>query len=259
MAQLDHLENTQLKKYTSDEFQSFSKAWDFTHITSSPGYLQSNGKVESAVKTAKRLMAKAKRAGADPYLAMLDHRNTPSQGTDSSPAMVLMGRRTKTLLIMRENLLRPGMANCQLEKFKERQQKQAKYYDSSAKDLTELQRDDRVRVQPLTGQKQWWLRATVVRPMEQRSYEVKTEQGQVFRRNRRHLRKSREIEEDFPTVEEPGTEPINRAPADAHSQQVLSICGNSFGKAFQVKLVERMPSVSKAVIKAKGGYFEESQ
>ena len=38
---------------------------------------------------------------------------------------------------------------------------------------------------------------------------------------------------------------------------MLSICENSFktvGKAFQVKLVERMP---KAVIKAKGGYFEE--
>lgn len=44
---------------------------------------------------------------------------------------------------------------------------------------------------------------------------MKTEQGQVFRRNRRPLRKSREIEEDFPTVEEPGTEPVNRGPADA--------------------------------------------
>jgi hypothetical protein len=28
---------------------------------------------------------------------------------------------------------------------------------------------------------------------------------------------------------------------------------------FLIKLVERMPRVSKAVIKAKGGYFEESQ
>jgi hypothetical protein len=28
------------------------------------------------------------------------------------------------------------------------------------------------------------------------------------------------------------------------------------GKALQVKLVERMPRVCKAVIKAKGGYFE---
>ena len=37
-----------------------------------------------------------------------------------------------------------------------------------------------------------------------------------------------------------------------------SICGNSFktvGKAFQVKLVERMPRVCKTAIKAKGGYF----
>jgi hypothetical protein len=31
------------------------------------------------------------------------------------------------------------------------------------------------------------------------------------------------------------------------------------GKAFQVKLVERMPRVCKAVIKAKVGTFEESQ
>jgi hypothetical protein len=41
---------------------------------------------------------------------------------------------------------------------------------------------------------------------------------------------------------------------------VHSICGNSFktvGKAFQVKLVERMPRVCKAVIMAKGGYFDE--
>jgi hypothetical protein len=46
------------------------------------------------------------------------------------------------------------------------------------------------------------------------------------------------------------------------SQQVLSICGNFFktvGKAFLMKLVERMQRVCKAVIKAKGGYFEESK
>ena len=40
-----------------------------------------------------------------------------------------------------------------------------------------------------------------------------------------------------------------------------SICGNSFktvGKTFLMELVERMPRVCKAVITAKGGYFEES-
>jgi hypothetical protein len=45
------------------------------------------------------------------------------------------------------------------------------------------------------------------------------------------------------------------------SQQVFSICGNSFKtveNAFHVKLVERMPIMRKAVIKAKGVYFEKS-
>jgi hypothetical protein len=46
------------------------------------------------------------------------------------------------------------------------------------------------------------------------------------------------------------------------SQQVLSVCGNSFKtvvKVFLMKLVERMQRVCNAVIKAKGGYFEESK
>jgi hypothetical protein len=43
---------------------------------------------------------------------------------------------------------------------------------------------------------------------------------------------------------------------------VLSICGNSIktvGKSVLMMLIERMPRVCKAVVKAKGGYFEESQ
>ncbi|XP_041720818.1 CUB and zona pellucida-like domain-containing protein 1 [Coregonus clupeaformis] len=99
------------------------------------------------------------------------------------------------------------MTNGQQEEFKERQQRPVQYYDTSAKYLTESHQDDKVRLQPLTGQKQWWQRATVVRPVAQKSYEVKTEQLQVIRRNRRHLRKSREVEDYFPTVAEPGTEP----------------------------------------------------
>jgi hypothetical protein len=40
---------------------------------------------------------------------------------------------------------------------------------------------------------------------------------------------------------------------------VLSICGNSIrtvGKAFQVKLVERITRVCNEVIRAKGGYLK---
>ena len=39
-----------------------------------------NGKVESAVKMAKNLFQKAREDKANPYLAMLDHRNTPAKG-----------------------------------------------------------------------------------------------------------------------------------------------------------------------------------
>ncbi len=73
-------------QYTSTEFQQFSRLWEFQHKTSSPAYPQSNGKAESAVKTAKRLMLKAKISGRDPYLAILDHRNTPVTGSECKPS-----------------------------------------------------------------------------------------------------------------------------------------------------------------------------
>jgi transposase InsO family protein len=98
-------------QYSSQEFKQFSTVWEFKHITSSPAYPQSNGKAESAVKTAKHLMEKAKRAKTDPYLAILEHRNTPSQGFHASPAQRLMSRRTKTLLPTRDSLLQPGVVN----------------------------------------------------------------------------------------------------------------------------------------------------
>ena len=61
----------------------------------------------------------------------------------------------------------------------------------------------------------------------------------------------------------PDLNPIEMAWGELDRRKhVLSICGNAFktvGKVFQVKLVERMPSLCKAVIKATGGYFEESE
>ena len=41
-------------QYTAQTFKRFSESYEFQHITSSPGYSQSNGKAESAVKTAKK-------------------------------------------------------------------------------------------------------------------------------------------------------------------------------------------------------------
>jgi len=43
--------------FIGSDFTSFAKAWEFTHITSSPYYSRANGKVEGAVKIAKQLLA----------------------------------------------------------------------------------------------------------------------------------------------------------------------------------------------------------
>ena len=93
--------------YNSRAFQEFATSYGFEHVTSSPGYPQSNGRVENAVKTAKKLMQKAAESKSDPYLSLLDWRNTPSEGLGSSPAQRLFSRRTRTLLPTASRLLKP--------------------------------------------------------------------------------------------------------------------------------------------------------
>jgi hypothetical protein len=54
------------------EFSAFARDWQFKHLTSSPGYQQSNGRAKNAVKTCKMLMTKAQLACQDPFLAFLE-------------------------------------------------------------------------------------------------------------------------------------------------------------------------------------------
>ena len=85
-------------QFDSNEFKQFQKKLSFQHITSSPCYPQSIGGVERAVQSAKTLMKKAKEAGEDCYLSLLNQRNTPRDDVLGSPAQRLMSRRTKTKL-----------------------------------------------------------------------------------------------------------------------------------------------------------------
>ena len=89
----------------SREFKAFAEKYDFIHTTSSPYYPVSNGKVESSVKTCKSLLQKAIESKADPFLAFLDWRNTPSEQLHQSPAQIMFGRRTRTLFPSRNKLL----------------------------------------------------------------------------------------------------------------------------------------------------------
>jgi len=84
-------------QYSLVEFQDFARTWGFTHRISSPIYPQSNSLVEKTVQTAKSLMMKASENGEDPYLGLLEYRNTPVDGL-ASPSQLLMCRQLRTLL-----------------------------------------------------------------------------------------------------------------------------------------------------------------
>ncbi|XP_063055929.1 uncharacterized protein K02A2.6-like [Engraulis encrasicolus] len=67
--------------------------------------------------------------------------------------------------------------------------KQKQRFDKSTKPLSPLAKDDVVRIQ---DQDAWNRKATVLQEVGPRSYEVKTEEGHVLRRNRRSLLKTKE-------------------------------------------------------------------
>lgn len=187
----DRLRSDNGPQFASSAFKKFAQEWQFQHVTSSPRYPQSNGKVENAVKTAKNIMLRAREAGTDPWLAVLAFRNTPTQGLETSPAQRLMGRRTQTTLPTHTSLLRPFGGGTTMEQFREAKLKQSDRYDKRAKDLPRLQAGTTVRVQPLRYGMPW-RKALVVEELPDRSYRVETTDGSELRRNRRHLRQTKE-------------------------------------------------------------------
>ena len=93
-------------QFSSMEFQDFAKDYGFKHTTTSPHYPQANGKVERAVKTVKLL-----RKNDGKHLALLDYRTTPLPDIELSLAQILMGRRLRNKLPMKESLLQPASNN----------------------------------------------------------------------------------------------------------------------------------------------------
>ena len=144
-------------QYASAEFAKFASDWDFQHITSSPRNPQSNGKVESAVKICENIMGKAMHGKFDPYLALLDYRNMPTE-IGSSPAQRLFSRRTRNLLLLSSKQLEPKSVPPQVvqDKLINSKQKQAFYYNLKGTALPELQPGQTVRMKRpknLPGQK----------------------------------------------------------------------------------------------------------
>ena len=171
--------------YSCKEFQSFAEEYDFKHVTSSPLYAQSNGKAEKGVHIVKQLLKKAKDSNSDPYLALLSYRASPLEH-GMSPAELLMGRRLRTTL---PNIAKQKWHKEVRQKQKRLQKRQKVNYDKASRSLAPLARHDTVRLEDCNI---WSKKATVLEEVSPRSYTVRTEDGQILRRNRRSLLKTRE-------------------------------------------------------------------
>ncbi|CAB4006649.1 Transposon Ty3-G Gag-Pol poly [Paramuricea clavata] len=162
-------------QFVSRDFVKFAKEWDFD----SPRHSQANEKAESAVKEAKKIIMKRNKAGTDTFLALLDHRNTPSVAVQISPAQRLFSRRTRSLLPMSAELLKP-------------------------------KEGDSVRIKPWKLGKKEWQPGSIRKRLDERFYEVQTPCG-ILRRNRVHLRRS---DLSLNNNDAPTQNPVTRSPRE---------------------------------------------
>ena len=176
-------------QFVAAEFEQFAQQWMFRHVTVSPYHHQSNGLIESSVKTAKTLIRKALDEGIDVWMALLAQRNTPSEGFTTSPVQRLMSRRTRDLMPLTEQLLRPSVTlDADKESRAKRQEKMSKD-TRRQRSLPPLAVGASVWMSPSGSNNRSWTPAKVIECCVQpRSYKVETTDGLVYRRNRKDLK-----------------------------------------------------------------------
>ena len=177
--------------FMAGEFQRFAKLWEFTHQTSSPRYPVSNGKVENAVKTAKMLMTKALEDHKDPFLALLDWRNTPSETLKLSPAQIMFGRRTRTLMPTSNRLLETPSSKQNQAALTRSKVRQAEYYNRHAKQRPPLAVGQTVRFK-VSDDTDSWEKGEIAETLPYRSYNIRLQDGSTRRRTSKHVRFSPE-------------------------------------------------------------------
>nr|XP_006815368.1 PREDICTED: uncharacterized protein K02A2.6-like [Saccoglossus kowalevskii] len=179
-------------QFSSHEYAYFAKQWGFCHTTSSPGYAQANGQIERTVQTVKEMIKKCEETGHDPYIALLNFRNTPVDTVNKSPAQLLQSRRLASKLPVTEELLKPEVVENAHAKLRQRQMTQKYYYDIRASTTKHaFQPGHNVRLRTLKGE---WKYGTIQNKCQNvpRSYIIETPEGKLFRRNRRHAFETRE-------------------------------------------------------------------
>ena len=173
-------------QFSSNGFRKFEDEYGFRHVTSSPHYPRSNGFIESQVKIVKKSLAKAKKSGLDPALALLCLRTTPIDGKSKSPAELLFGRQ------LQDNLPRRRTRNAgeadHFEQLAAKQEQQKTYYDERARATPPSPVVPSQPVMIRNESMNKWEPAIVKSTDQHRSAIVETPQGKTLRRSRIDIR-----------------------------------------------------------------------
>ena len=173
------------KSFISEEFKDFAKDFGFELITSSPKYPESNGKAESAVKMAKKILIKS----SDWKKALMDYHASPIVAVGKSPAEMMYGRRIRTCLPATSEMLKRADDELVKNEIRKQKEKQKEYYDRNAgRNLKELKPGNNAWMKPLKKGKA--KKVIIEKKLPHRSYLAKDEQGQIYRRNRKFFRTS---------------------------------------------------------------------
>ncbi|KAG1666425.1 Crossover junction endonuclease MUS81 [Nymphon striatum] len=191
-------------QYTSELFKAFEIKWNFNHEYSSPVNSKANGAAEAAVKQAKRLLKKCVHSNEDPYIGLLNIRNTPTESLNSSPAQRLFCRRTRTMLpIVSSLLISDPMSKSEFKLKKEMRRNDIAVRENQTRhDLKPLLPGDKVVIEPYKRGDSHWHPATVHKAIKPRTYEITTNDGRQIRRNRQQLRNKPNLDmpQSSPTI-----------------------------------------------------------
>ncbi|UYV79499.1 K02A2.6-like [Cordylochernes scorpioides] len=187
--------------FFSKEFQNFTRTWNIVHVTSSPYHAQSNGMVERTVQTLKKLIKRCGEEITDPYLALLNLRNTPHNNLPS-PAQILMSRNLRSIIPSKTSQFVPSMINNEAiqKQLVDNQVKMKNYYDRHTRPADPLSIKDRVWFRK---DKRWIPGQLKNQANEPRSFYVKDQEGNEYRRNSIHIREDKRSDTTHTDWEKP--------------------------------------------------------
>lgn len=170
-------------QFVGDEFKVFLRQNGMKHVTSSPYHPRTNGLAERFVRSFKTAMKKCNKVNnKEINLFLMTYRITPHATTGETPAKLLIGRNLRTRL----DLLKPDTSSRVRQK--QDNMKLSRHTGSKVRMFTMGQS---VMVRDYRG-KIPWIHATVMSSLGPLTYQVKTDEGGVWRRHVDQMRKSSE-------------------------------------------------------------------